>query len=161
MEPGLQASARFASDIVFSSGAYAAVVEIERATGRLTVRRVAAVDDCGTVINPLLAHGQVIGGVAQALGECLAEEFVHDELGQPRTASFADYSLLTAAEMPPISVGVVESPSPLNPLGAKGVGEGGTIGALPAVANAVAAALGGAHVDPPYGAAKLWRAMRR
>ena len=161
MEPGLQASARFASDIVFSSGAYAAVVEIERATGRLTVRRVAAVDDCGTVINPLLAHGQVIGGVAQALGECLVEEFVHDELGQPRTASFADYSLLTAAEMPPISVGVVESPSPLNPLGAKGVGEGGTIGALPAVANAVAAALGGAHVDPPYGAGKLWRAMRR
>jgi len=63
--------------------------------------------------------------------------------------------------MPPISVGVVESPSPLNPLGAKGVGEGGTIGALPAVANAVAAALGGAHVDPPYGAGKLWRAMRR
>jgi aerobic carbon-monoxide dehydrogenase large subunit len=161
MEPGVQASARFASDIVFSSGAYAAVVEIERATGRLTVRRVAAVDDCGTVINPLLAHGQVIGGVAQALGECLVEEFVHDELGQPRTASFADYSLLTAAEMPPISVGVVESPSPLNPLGAKGVGEGGTIGALPAVANAVAAALGGVQVDPPYTADKLWRALRR
>jgi carbon-monoxide dehydrogenase large subunit len=161
MEPGLQASARFASDIVFSSGAYAAVVEIEGATGRLTVRRMAAVDDCGTVINPLLVHGQVIGGIAQALGECLVEEFVHDELGQPRTASFADYSLLTAVEMPPISVGVVESPSPLNPLGAKGVGEGGTIGALPAVANAVAAAMGGAHVDPPYAADKLWRALPR
>jgi carbon-monoxide dehydrogenase large subunit len=161
MEPGLQASARFSSDIVFSSGAYAAVVEVERATGRLIVRRVAAVDDCGTVINPLLVHGQVIGGIAQGLGECLVEEVVHDELGQPRTASFADYSLLTAAEMPPISVGVVESPSPLNPLGAKGVGEGGTIGALPAVANAVVAALGGAHVDPPYGADKLWRALRR
>jgi aerobic carbon-monoxide dehydrogenase large subunit len=161
MEPGLQASARFSSDIVFSSGAYAAVVELERATGRLIVRRVAAVDDCGTVINPLLVHGQVIGGIAQGLGECLMEEVVHDELGQPRTASFADYSLLTAAEMPPISVGIVESPSPLNPLGAKGVGEGGTIGALPAVANAVAAALGGAHVDPPYAADKLWRALRR
>jgi aerobic carbon-monoxide dehydrogenase large subunit len=161
MEPGLQASARFSSDIVFSSGAYAAVVELERATGRLIVRRVAAVDDCGTVINPLLVHGQVIGGIAQGLGESLMEEVVHDELGQPRTASFADYSLLTAAEMPPISVGIVESPSPLNPLGAKGVGEGGTIGALPAVANAVAAALGGAHVDPPYAADKLWRALRR
>jgi carbon-monoxide dehydrogenase large subunit len=161
MEPGLHASARFASDIVFSSGAYAAVVEIERATGRLTVRRVAAVDDCGTVINPLLAHGQVIGGIAQALGECMVEEIVHDELGQPRTASFADYGLLTAAEMPPIRVGVVESPSPLNPLGAKGVGEGGTIGALPAVANAVAAALGGVHIDPPFAPDKLWRALRR
>jgi carbon-monoxide dehydrogenase large subunit len=161
MEPGLQASARFSSDIVFSSGAYAAVVEVERATGRLTVRRIVAVDDCGTVINPLLAHGQVVGGIAQALGECLVEECVHDELGQPRTASFADYSLLTAAEMPPISVGVVESPSPLNPLGAKGVGEGGTIGALPAVANAVVAALGGVQVDPPYTADKLWRALRR
>jgi carbon-monoxide dehydrogenase large subunit len=161
MELGLHASGRFSSELVFSSGAYAAVVEVERATGRLTVRRVAAVDDCGTVINPLLAHGQVIGGIAQALGECLVEEAIHDERGQPRTANFADYSLLTAAEMPPVSMGVVESPSPLNPLGAKGVGEGGTIGALPAVANAVAAALGGAPVDPPYAQDKLWRALAR
>jgi carbon-monoxide dehydrogenase large subunit len=159
-EPGLQASARFASDLVFSSGAYAAVVEIERATGTLTVRRLAAVDDCGTIINPLLAHGQVIGGIAQALGECLVEEARHDDLGQPLTASFANYSLLTAAEMPPVRMGVVESPSPLNPLGAKGVGEGGAIGALPAVANAVAAALGGAPVDPPYAQDKLWRALQ-
>jgi aerobic carbon-monoxide dehydrogenase large subunit len=160
LEPGLQASARFASDLVFSSGAYAAVVEIERATGTLTVRRLAAVDDCGTIINPLLAHGQVIGGIAQALGECLVEEVRHDDLGQPVTASFANYSLLTAAEMPPVRMGVVESPSPLNPLGAKGVGEGGAIGALPAVANAVAAALGGAPVDPPYAQDKLWRALQ-
>jgi aerobic carbon-monoxide dehydrogenase large subunit len=160
LEPGLQASARFASDLVFSSGAYAAVVEIERATGTLTVRRLAAVDDCGTIINPLLAHGQVIGGIAQALGECLVEEVRHDDLGQPVTASFANYSLLTAAEMPPVRMGVVESPSPLNPLGAKGVGEGGAIGALPAVANAVAAALGGAPVDPPYAQDRLWRALQ-
>jgi carbon-monoxide dehydrogenase large subunit len=160
MEPGLQASARFSSDLVFSSGAYAAVVEVERATGTLTVRRLAAVDDCGTIINPLLAHGQVIGGIAQALGECLVEEALHDDQGQPLTASFANYSLLTAAEMPPVRMGVVASPSPLNPLGAKGVGEGGAIGALPAVANAVVAALGGAHVDPPYAQDKLWRALR-
>jgi len=159
-EPGLRSSARFSSDVVFSSGAYAAVVEIERATGRLAVRRVAAVDDCGTQINPLLAHGQVLGGVAQALGECLVEEVLHDDSGQPQTATFADYSLLTAAEMPPVTVGIVQSPSPLNPLGAKGVGEGGTIGALPAVANAVAAALGGAAIDPPYAERKLWRALR-
>jgi carbon-monoxide dehydrogenase large subunit len=160
MEPGLQASARFSSDLVFSSGAYAAVVEVERATGTLTVRRLAAVDDCGTIINPLLAHGQVIGGIAQALGECLVEEALHDDQGQPLTASFANYSLLTAAEMPPVTMGVVESPSPLNPLGAKGVGEGGAIGALPALANAVAAALGGAHVDPPYAQDQLWRALQ-
>jgi aerobic carbon-monoxide dehydrogenase large subunit len=160
MEPGLQASARFASDLVFSSGAYAAVVAIERATGTLTVRRLAAVDDCGTVINPLLAHGQVIGAIAQGLGECLVEEVLHDDLGQPLTANFANYSLLTAAEMPPVAMGVVESPSPLNPLGAKGVGEGGAIGTLPAVANAVAAALGGARVDPPYEQDKLWRALQ-
>jgi aerobic carbon-monoxide dehydrogenase large subunit len=160
MEPGLQASARFSSDLVFSSGAYAAVVEVERATGTLTVRRLAAVDDCGTIINPLLAHGQVIGGIAQALGECLVEEALHDDQGQPLTASFANYSLLTAAEMPSVAMGVVESPSPLNPLGAKGVGEGGAIGALPAIANAVAAALGGAHVDPPYTQDKLWRALQ-
>jgi aerobic carbon-monoxide dehydrogenase large subunit len=159
-QPGLQASARFDSDVVFSSGAYAAVVEIERATGRLTIRRIAAVDDCGTQINPLLAHGQVLGGVAQALGECLVEEVVHDDGGQPQTANLADYSLLTAAEMPPVRLGIVETPSPLNPLGAKGVGEGGTIGALPAVANAVAAAVGGAAVDPPYSERRLWRALR-
>jgi aerobic carbon-monoxide dehydrogenase large subunit len=160
MEPGLQASARFASDLVFSSGAYAAVVEIERATGTLRIRRLAAVDDCGTVINPLLAHGQVIGAIAQGLGECLVEEVRHDDQGQPLTANFANYSLLTAAEMPPVAMGLVESPSPLNPLGAKGVGEGGAIGTLPAVANAVAAALGGARVDPPYEQDKLWRALQ-
>jgi aerobic carbon-monoxide dehydrogenase large subunit len=160
MEPGLQASARFASDLVFSSGAYAAVVEIERATGTLTVRRLAAVDDCGTVINPLLAHGQVIGAIAQGLGECLVEEARHDDHGQPLSANFASYSLLTAAEMPPVAMGLVASPSPLNPLGAKGVGEGGAIGTLPAVANAVAAALGGARVDPPYEQDKLWRALQ-
>jgi carbon-monoxide dehydrogenase large subunit len=156
----VHASARFSSEVVFSSGAYAAVVEIGRADGRLAIRRIAAVDDCGTQINPLLAHGQVLGGVAQALGECLVEEVVHDDGGQPQTASFAGYSLLTAAEMPPVRLGIVESPSPLNPLGAKGVGEGGTIGALPAVANAVAAALGGAALDPPYSDRKLWHALR-
>ena len=108
----------------------------------------------------LLAHGQVLGGIAQGLGEALVEEAVHDEAGQLRTASFADYSLLTAAEMPRLSIGVVETPSPHNPLGAKGLGEGGAIGSLPAVANAVADALGGVRVDPPYGEEKLWQVLR-
>ena len=160
IEVGLHASGRFSSPIVFSSGAYVASVRIERATGILRVLHVAAVDDGGTVINPLLAHGQVVGGIAQALGECLCEEVVHDEEGQLRSASLADYSLLTAAEMPPLSVGVVETASPHNPLGAKGLGEGGAIGTLAAVANAVTDALGGRHVDPPYTADKLWRVLQ-
>ncbi|HEV3378027.1 MAG TPA: xanthine dehydrogenase family protein molybdopterin-binding subunit [Thermoleophilaceae bacterium] len=159
-EPGLRTSARFDSDLVFSSGAYGAVVEIERSTGRLRVLRLAAVDDAGTIVNPLLAEGQVIGGTAQGLGQCLVEEATYDEEGNPTFASFVGYSLLTAAEMPPVVAEFVQTPSPLNPLGAKGIGEGGAIGTPPAVANAVADALGGARVDPPFTAEKLWRAMR-
>jgi aerobic carbon-monoxide dehydrogenase large subunit len=156
---GLHASARFRSPLLFSSGAYVAQVEIDRDTGVMRVVHLAGVDDGGNVINPLLAHGQVLGGITQGLGECLVEEAVNDETGQLRTASFADYSLLTAAEMPPLAIGVVETPSPHNPLGAKGLGEGGAIGSLPAVANAVADALGGRHLDPPYTAERLWRAL--
>ena len=160
-EPELTSSARFESDLVFSSGAYGAVVEIERATGRLRVLRIAAIDDAGTIVNPLLAEGQVIGGVAQGLGECLVEEAAYDEQGNPTFASFVGYSLLTAAEMPPVVAAFVETPSPLNPLGAKGIGEGGSIGTPAAVANAVADALGGVRVDPPFTDDKLWRALRR
>jgi carbon-monoxide dehydrogenase large subunit len=158
--PDLRASARFESDLVFSSGAYGAVVEIERATGRLRVLRMVAVDDAGTIVNPLLAEGQVIGGVAQGLGECLVEEAAYDEEGNPIFASFIGYSLLTAAEMPPVDAEFVESPSPLNPLGAKGIGEGGAIGTPAAVANAVADALGGVRLDPPFTEDKLWRALQ-
>jgi carbon-monoxide dehydrogenase large subunit len=156
----LRSSARFESDQVFASGAYAAAVEIERSTGRLHVLRLVAVDDAGIVINRLLADGQVIGGAVQGLGECLIEQAEWEEDGQPRFSSLMDYSLLTAAEIPPITTGEVCTPSPLNPLGAKGIGEGGAIGTLPAVANAVADALGGSHVDPPFSDEKLWRALR-
>jgi aerobic carbon-monoxide dehydrogenase large subunit len=157
----LEAGARFESHLLFSSGAYAAAVEIDRATGVLDVRAVVGVDDPGTVVNPLLAEGQVIGAIAQGLGECLTEEAVYDETGQLRTASFADYKLLTAHEIPPVSTTFVETPSPFNPLGAKGVGEAGAIGSLPAVANAVADALAGAgaRVDPPFTEEKLWEAL--
>ena len=156
---GLSVTARFDSELVFSSGAYAAAVQIDPETGRVTVRQLVAVDDAGTIINPLLAHGQVIGGAAQGLGECLVEEAIYDEEGQLRTGSFADYALLTAEGVPPIEIGEVATPSPRNPLGAKGVGEGGAIGSLPAVANAVVDAIGGVHVDPPYQAEKLWRLL--
>jgi carbon-monoxide dehydrogenase large subunit len=159
-EPGLRTSARFESELVFSSGAYGAVVEIERSTGRLRVRRLVAVDDAGRIVNPLLAEGQVLGGTAQGLGQCLVEEAAYDEEGNPTFASFVGYSLLTAAEMPPVITEFVESPSPLNPLGAKGIGEAGAIGTPGAVANAVADALGGVRVDPPFTEEKLWSALR-
>ncbi|MDQ3859714.1 MAG: xanthine dehydrogenase family protein molybdopterin-binding subunit [Actinomycetota bacterium] len=154
----LEAETRFESGLLFASGAYAAAVEIERATGRLRVLALAAADDPGRVVNPLLAEGQVVGAIAQGLGQCLTEEAVYDEDGQLRTASFADYKLLTAAEVPPLATAFVETPSPLNPLGAKGVGEAGAIGAPAAIANAVADALR-FPVDPPFTAEKLWLAV--
>ncbi|HEX4718299.1 MAG TPA: xanthine dehydrogenase family protein molybdopterin-binding subunit [Thermoleophilaceae bacterium] len=160
MEPGLEASARFSSEQVFSSGAYAAAVAIEQATGRLELLRLVAVDDAGVIVNPLLAEGQVIGGIAQGLGASLVEEVVYDEAGQLQTASYADYSLMTAAEMPHVATAFVVSPSPLNPLGAKGIGEGGAIGTPAAVGNAVANALGGRILDPPYTANKVWHAIQ-
>jgi carbon-monoxide dehydrogenase large subunit len=157
-EGGDRVLTRFESPLVFSSGAYAAAVEIARETGELRIVAVAAVDDAGRIVNPLLAEGQVYGGTVQALGELLLEEAVYDDDGQLRTASFADYGLPTAAEVPPLRAAFVETPSPLNPLGAKGIGEGGAIGTLPAVANAVADALG-AHLDPPFTAERLWHAL--
>jgi carbon-monoxide dehydrogenase large subunit len=160
LEPGLRADARFDSGLVFSSGAYAAVVTVERSTGRMRIVRLAAVDDAGIVINPLLSRGQVIGGAVQGLGECLVEEAAYDKGGGALSANFMSYSLLTAADVPPIVCGEVCTPSPLNPLGAKGVGEGGAIGALVAVSNAVVDAIGGGHVDPPFTDEKLWRALR-
>jgi carbon-monoxide dehydrogenase large subunit len=125
------------------------------------VRRIAAVDDAGRIINPLLAEGQVVGGAIQGLGAVLTEELLFDEEGQPRNASFMEYLLLSAAEAPELRTAFVESPTPRNPLGAKGIGEGGTIGVPAAIANAVTDALGGLHVDPPFTPEKLWRALNR
>jgi carbon-monoxide dehydrogenase large subunit len=156
-QPPLEAHARFESDYVFASGAYAAVVAIDPETGALTVKRIAAVDDAGTIVNHDLADGQVLGGSVHGLGASLLEEFVHDEDGQPLNANFTAYAMPSAAEVPEIRTAFVESPSPLNPLGAKGIGEGGAIGVPAALGNAVADALGGIHVDPPYTPEKLWR----
>ena len=151
---GGSGDARFESAQVFSSGAYIAVVEVARATGAVRVRRLIAVDDAGRIVNPLLAEGQVIGGAVQGLGAVLTEEQPDD----PHT-SLLDYALLTAAEIPEFATAFVETPSPLNPLGVKGVGEGGAIGAPAAVANALTNALGGRRVDPPFTAEKVWRAL--
>jgi carbon-monoxide dehydrogenase large subunit len=138
---------------VFPSGAYAAEVEIERETGEVRVRKIVAVDDAGRIVNPLLAHGQVQGAVVQGLGESLTEEVVHDEAGQPLSASFTAYGLLSAADIPPVDAHFVQTTSPFNPLGAKGIGEGGAIGTPAAVANAICRALaplGIRHLDVPF-----------
>jgi aerobic carbon-monoxide dehydrogenase large subunit len=149
---------------VFSFGSYVAAVEIEPETGEVEITRIAAVDDCGRVINPLLAEGQVVGAVVQAVGECLYEYVGYDEYGQPLAVNFYDYHLPTAQTVPPIASGLRETASPLNPLGAKGIGEGGSIGTPAAVANAVADALAGrgiGRLDAPYTPARVWHALQR
>jgi len=160
---GLASYATFTAEYGYSTGAHLAVVEIDRALGKPRVLRMFAVDDAGTIVNPLLAEGQVIGGIAQGVGEALFEEVAHDEFGQPRVASFLDYPLVTAVEMPPVTTAFIASPSPLHPLGIKGVAEGGACGAPAAIANAVAdalAPLGAGPVDMPFTGEKLWRALR-
>lgn len=148
---------------VFSFGAYVAAVEIERDTGEVTITRIVAVDDCGRVINPLLADGQVVGAVVQAVGEVLYEEVGYDEHGQPLAVNLYDYHVPTSQDVPPILSELRETPSPWNPLGAKGVGEGGSIGTPAAVANAVAdalAELGIRHLNPPFTPSRVWTAIR-
>lgn len=160
---GLEAQGHFASDYGHAAGAHLAVVEVDRATGKPAIRRLVAVDDAGTIVNPLLAEGQVVGAAAQGIGEALFEEAAHDEYGRPLAASFLDYPLVTAGEMPPVTTAFQETPSPLNPLGIKGVGEGGACGAPCAVANAIADALAPLRAEPldlPFTAEKLWRAIR-
>jgi aerobic carbon-monoxide dehydrogenase large subunit len=161
-ELGLSALGHFAAEYGYSSGAHLAVVEIDRATGKTRVLSLAAVDDAGTVVNPLLAEGQVVGGIAQGIGEALFEEVEYDEAAQPRAASFLDYALVTAVEMPPVKNEFCPSPSPIHPLGIKGVGEGGACGPPPAIANAVADALSPLRVPPldmPFTDEKVWRAI--
>ena len=146
----------------FSFGAYVAVVEIERETGEVRLERITAVDDCGRVVNPLLAEGQVVGATVQAIGECLYEEVGYDDIGQPLAVNLYDYHLPTAFAVPEIRTALRETPSPLNPLGAKGIGEGGSIGTPAAIANAVAdalAPLGIRHLDPPFTPSRVWTAL--
>ena len=148
---------------VFPSGAYAAVVEIRPDNGEVHIRKVVAVDDAGRIVNPLLAEGQVLGGIAQGLGETLVEEAVYDDTGQLVTGTFADYGILRAVHAPTVVSEFMETPSPWNPLGAKGVGEAGAIATPPAVANAVMDALapfGVHHIDLPLTPEKLWRLLR-
>jgi carbon-monoxide dehydrogenase large subunit len=162
--PPLEERSRFElQGPVFSFGAYVASVEIEPETGEVRLGRVVAVDDCGRVVNPLLADGQVVGAVAQAIGECLYEQVGYDEDGTPLAINLYDYHLPTIRSVPPVSSALRQTPSPFNPLGAKGIGEGGSIGTPAAIANAVADALGPLgirHLDPPYTSSRIWEAIR-
>src|SRR5262249_59425353 len=133
-------------------GEHEVVTEVDKETGNIAVKRYVAIDDCGTVINPLLVDGQVHGGVAQGMGQALWEQAVYDDNGQLITGEYMDYAVPRATMMPWIETGHTVTPSPVNPLGVKGVGEAGTIGASPAVVNSVVdalAPLGVTHLDMP------------
>lgn len=147
----------------FPFGAHIAVVEVDHDTGRVTLLRHIAVDDCGTVINPLLVEGQQHGGVAAGVSQALYEEVVYDSDGNPLTGNFMDYAIPSAAEFPNFEAHSTETPTPLNPLGAKGIGEASTIGSTPAVQNAIIDALahlGVRHIDLPCTSQVVWRAIR-
>jgi carbon-monoxide dehydrogenase large subunit len=146
----------------FPFGTHVAVVEVDTETGKVLLRRVVTVDDAGTVINPLLAEGQRHGGIAQGAAQAFLEEFVYDDDGNPLTATFADYPFLSATEVPSFELVDMETPTSYNPLGAKGIGEAGSIGATPAVQNAVIDAvshLGVRHIDMPTSPQRVWRAI--
>src|SRR5690349_18200224 len=146
----------FTGSMTFPFGAPLAVVELDTETGSMRVTRLVAVDDAGTIINPLLAEGQLHGGLAQGIAEALFEEMRFDEHGNPLTTNFADYAIVTAAELPSFGLHSMETPTEVNPLGAKGIGEAGTIGAVAAVRNAVCDALG-VHLDAPLTPERIWR----
>ena len=163
--PGLESTVFFRQDHpAWSFGAGLAVVRIDRDTGRVCLERFIAVDDCGNAINPLLVDGQIVGALAQGIGQALLEHVVYGEAGELLTATFMEYAMPRADDMPDLALDRTVTPSPLNPLGAKGVGEGGACVAPPAIVNAVIDALspfGVRHVDMPLTAEKIWRAMRQ
>lgn len=164
MEPGLTASSFFEPpNFTYPHGCHVAIVEVDPETGRVVLRRYVAVDDCGRVISPLLVEGQLHGGIAQGVAQALCEGVHYDESGQLITGSLMDYAVPTAHDLPAFELDRTETPTPVNPLGAKGVGEAGTIGSTPAVVNAVIDALapfGVRHIDMPLTPEKIWRAIQ-
>jgi aerobic carbon-monoxide dehydrogenase large subunit len=149
-------------EATFPFGAHIAVVEVDHDTGQVTLLRHIAVDDCGTVLNPLLVEGQQHGGVAAGISQTLYEQIIYDDDGNPLTANFMDYGIPSAAEFPSFEVHSTQTPTPLNPLGAKGIGEASTIGSTPAVQNAIidaVAHLGVRHIDLPCTSQRVWQAI--
>lgn len=162
IEPLIADEDFFQFDQTFPFGCHVAVAEVDVETGDARVVRLVAVDDCGTVLNPMLVEGQIHGGVAQGLAQALYEEFVYDEEANPRTGTLTDYLVPTIGEMPLIETVTMETPTPNNPLGAKGIGESGTVGATAAVHNAVIDAvsyLGVRHIDMPLHPMRVWEAI--
>jgi carbon-monoxide dehydrogenase large subunit len=144
-------------------GAHVAVVEVDRDTGQVRLARMVACDDAGTILNPVLVDGQVHGGLGAGIAQALMEEVRYDEDGNPLTTNFADYGIMSAADLPSFERVPLETPTWVNELGAKGIGESGTIGSTPAVQNAVVDALahlGVRHLDLPCTAERVWNAMR-
>ncbi len=160
---GLAAEVDFdQGEATYPFGAHVSVVEIDADTGDTRLLRHIAVDDCGRILNPMLVQGQVHGGVATGVSQALYEQALYDGDGNPRNTNFADYAIPAASELPRFETHHTETPSPLNPLGAKGIGESGTIGSTPAVQSAVLdalAPLGVMHLDMPYTPQRVWRAI--
>jgi len=164
LEPGLEATHFYdPKNFVFPFGTHIAVVEVDPETGKIKLLRYLSVDDCGPVVNPLIAEGQVHGGIAQGLGQALLEEAVYDKEGQILSGNFLEYALPRADDLVQIEHDHTVTPCPHNPLGIKGIGEAGTIASTAAVANAVMDALrpfGIVHLDMPYTPEKVWRAIQ-
>ena len=164
VEPGLDATRFFEpSNFTFPFGTHVCVVEIDKDTGEPKITKYVAVDDCGNVINPLLVEGQVHGGLVQGIAQALHEEVVYDENGQLLTGSLMDYAIPRAHDFPEFELDRTVTPSPVNPLGIKGVGEAGTIGSTPAVVNAIVDALspfGITHIDMPVRSEKIWKVLK-
>jgi aerobic carbon-monoxide dehydrogenase large subunit len=162
-EQGLTASVNYTEgQPTFPFGTHLALAEVDTETGKATLIRHVTVDDAGTVLNPVLAEGQRHGGIAQGVAQALLEEMVYDADGNPVTGTLVDYAIITAAELPSFELLSSETPATINPLGAKGIGEAGTIGATPATQNAVIDAvshLGVRHIDMPVTPEKVWAAM--
>ncbi len=147
----------------FPFGTHVAVAEVDTETGKATLTRVITVDDAGIVLNPLLCEGQRHGGIAQGAAQAFLEEVLYDADGNPLTTSFADYPFLSATEVPSFELADMETPTTYNPLGVKGIGEAGTIGATPAVQNAIIDAvshLGVRHIDMPATSRRVWQALQ-
>jgi carbon-monoxide dehydrogenase large subunit len=162
VEPGLESTVFFEPETcLFPFGTHICVVDVDKDTGVAKLRRFIAVDDCGRQINPLLVQGQVHGGIAQGVGQAMFEGVVYGEDGQLLTATLMDYAMPIAPELPSYELDHTVTLATANPLGVKGVGEAGTIGSTPAVANAIADALGVAHVDMPFKAEKLWKIIHQ
>jgi carbon-monoxide dehydrogenase large subunit len=163
-QPGLVATYFWEPpNFTFPFGAHVVITEVDPETGEIAIRRYVAVDDCGNIINPLIVAGQVHGGVAQGLGQALWEQAVYDNNGQLLTGEFTDYAVPRAHMMPWIESSHTVTPSPVNPLGVKGVGEAGTIGCSPAVVNSVVDALshlGVRHIDMPLSPEKIWKLIQ-